>query len=193
MFLTPEKLAAALSFPVQVHVPVANVAENWPLIEGCMADLHMTGERVCIAAAATIRVECPPFKPIIEYGGPRYWTQMYEGRIDLGNIEKGDGARYPGRGLIQITGRKNYRNYGKLIGIDLEASPERALEPNVAAMIFATYFYEHHDLEAANAGNWLKVRKTVNGGTNGLGTFMSAVARLQSALAPVAAAAGGAQ
>jgi hypothetical protein len=197
--LTPAQIAAALSFPATVTIPAVNVAAMWPLIEGCMENLGMAGDRICIAAAATIRVECPSFKPQHELGGERYWTQHYEGRADLGNTEPGDGARYHGRGLVQLTGRGNYREYGRQLGIDLEGDPDKALEPNAAAAIFATYFYQHGVLKAANGADWKRVRRLVNGGENGWPVFATAVARLEHAIAlqasaqteSAAAAAGG--
>ncbi len=48
----------------------------------------------------------------------------YEGRKDLGNTQPGDGARYKGRGLVQLTGRANYLEYGQALGLDLVEHPE---------------------------------------------------------------------
>jgi len=59
----------------------------------------------------------------------------YEWREDLGNTQPGDGRRFKGRGASQITGRRNYRVFGELLGIDLEGNPELALKEDVSDRI----------------------------------------------------------
>ncbi len=59
----------------------------------------------------------------------------YEGRRDLGNSQSGDGVRFKGRGYVQITGRNNYSNWSRKLGIDLVANPELAERPETAARI----------------------------------------------------------
>ncbi len=66
--------------------------------------------------------------------------KAYEGRKDLGNTQPGDGIRYKGRGLIQLTGRANYEKYGQLMGLDLINNPELLEEPEFAALS-AAYFW----------------------------------------------------
>jgi putative chitinase len=92
----------------------------------------------------------------------------YEGRKDLGNTAAGDGRRYKGRGLIQITGRANYAACGTALGLDLLAQPE-LLEQPVSACRSAAWFWRTHGLnELADAGDQVKVTRRINGGTNGL-------------------------
>ena len=55
----------------------------------------------------------------------------YENRSDLGNTQPGDGKRYKGRGPIQLTGRSNYRDTGRALGLDLEANPEQVATPSI--------------------------------------------------------------
>lgn len=92
----------------------------------------------------------------------------YEGRRDLGNVRKGDGRRYKGRGVFQLTGRDNYRRYGALLGIDLEASPERAAEPALSLEIACLYWREKGLNVPAENDDALTVTRRINGGTNGL-------------------------
>lgn len=96
-----------------------------------------------------------------------YGYQTAVGR-QLGNIYPGDGARYPGRGDIQITGRSNYQKYGQRIGVDLLNNPDLALDPGNAAAIFAAYWQDRDIQEQADRRDWPAVRKSVQGGSAGL-------------------------
>lgn len=92
----------------------------------------------------------------------------YEGRKDLGNTQPGDGVRFRGRGLLQITGRTNYAACGKALGLDLLAKPEM-IEQTVNACRSAGWFWQSRGLNAlADAGDQVAVTRRVNGGTNGL-------------------------
>lgn len=163
--------------------PPENVEANWPSVYAVLAAYGMADPPVQVAALATIGVEARVFEPIEEYGG----GYEYEGRLDLGNTQPGDGHRYMGRGYIQLTGRANYRAYGSTLGIDLEGNPDLALDPVVAAQVFAVYFRDHRTSggygipDAARAGDWYSVRVLVNGGLNGWGAFSANVQGLLSA------------
>lgn len=95
----------------------------------------------------------------------------YEGRADLGNTEKGDGVRFKGRGLIQLTGRANYKKYGESIGQDLtvDGNWTKVSTDPVLAVDAAGWFWEKHHLnEKADADDIKKITQVVNGGANGL-------------------------
>jgi len=103
-----------------------------------------------------------------EIWGPTSTQKGYEGRSDLGNNQPGDGYKYRGRGYIQLTGRANYRQYGKLLGVDLENNPDLAKDPNIAARIALEYWKKRVDRKAAQNGDVKKVTYNINGGYNGL-------------------------
>lgn len=167
--LSPAKIASI------VGAQLEEVQTSWPALEAALAKHTDYSDNVAVAAIATVRVECPPFKPVHEYGTSSYFQRHYEGRADLGNTEPGDGERFAGRGFIQLTGRANYKTFGELLGVDLVANPDRALELDIAAEIFALFFKRHGCDAAANARDWIRVRQLVNGGKNALGLFLEEI------------------
>lgn len=89
---------------------------------------------------------------------------LYEGRkATLGNYVPGDGPKFIGRGIIQITGRANYTNYGGKIGIDLVKNPEKAKEPLIATQIALEYWVSKNCNAQADAWRIDKVTELVNG------------------------------
>jgi len=111
-----------------------------------------------------------------ESGMLRYTTEFasgaaYEGRAGLGNTQQGDGVRFKGRGLIQITGRANYEAFGKSRGIDYTQDPNRLLmasDPTTAGAV-SCWFWSRRKLNAlADADDLIGISKRVNGGANGL-------------------------
>ena len=107
-----------------------------------------------------------------ESGELRYVEELatgeaYEGRDDLGNLYAGDGVRYKGRGLIQLTGRHNYEECGEALGLDLIACPELLEEPANACRSAAWFWKKHGCNELADSPDFLKITKVINGGTNG--------------------------
>ena len=111
-----------------------------------------------------------------ESGSLRYTRELasgaaYEGRADLGNTQPGDGVRFKGRGLIQITGRANYIKCSKALFGDentLVDHPE-LLEEAGAACRSAAWFWCVHGLnDLADKGDFVTITKRINGGTNGL-------------------------
>lgn len=103
-----------------------------------------------------------------EIWGPTAAQKRYEGRKDLGNVQQGDGYRYRGRGIFQLTGRDNYRRYGAALGVDLEADPDLASQPALSATIACEYWKRANIKPKARADNIVAVTKAINGGTNGL-------------------------
>lgn len=122
-----------------------------------------------------------------ESGGFHYVKELasganYEGREDLGNTEQGDGIRYKGRGLIQITGRANYITCADALAIDCIEQPEILERPDLAARS-AAWFWQTRGLnELADKGDFLRITKRINGGTNGYADRQAYLARAQQVI-----------
>lgn len=111
-----------------------------------------------------IGVESDELKYTREIWGPTPVQLRYEGRKDLGNTQPGDGKRYMGRGLIQITGRANYETCGLALGVDLVANPE-SLEALPLCVRSAGWFWDSRSLnELADNEDVKGITRKVNGG-----------------------------
>jgi predicted chitinase len=106
------------------------------------------------------------------WGRPvRLANKVYANRNGNGNEASGDGYRYRGRGLIQLTGRDNYRRAGKELDLPLEAEPDRAKEPLIALQTAVWYWTANKLNDLADADDATKVSKAVNlGDPNKAGT-----------------------
>lgn len=94
--------------------------------------------------------------------------RFYEDRKDLGNTQKGDGVRYKGKGLIQITGRANYTELAKDTDVDFVSYPELLKEPEFAVMS-ACWFWDKRKLNAlADEERFRDITRKINGGYHGL-------------------------
>lgn len=127
---------------------------------------------------------------IHETGGFRWLTELasgadYEGRLDLGNTEPGDGQKFKGRGIFQTTGRRNYARTSKAIfGSErtLLDHPGLLASPNYAARS-ATYYWTWKDLNRlADADDFEGVTRKINGGLNGIVERRALLARAKLAL-----------
>jgi len=95
-------------------------------------------------------------------------NRVYSSRMGNGDAASGDGYRYRGRGLIQLTGKDNYTACGKALNVDLHKTPDY-LETAEGASRSAAWFWSHNGLNKfADADDILGCTKRVNGGTNGL-------------------------
>lgn len=125
-----------------------------------------------------------------ESGELRYVEELasgraYEGRADLGNTHPGDGVRFKGRGLIQITGRTNYADCSAALFGDRQVlleQPERLEEPSLAARS-AAWFWASRKLNAlADSGDFELITRRINGGLNGLADRLAHLERAQEVL-----------
>jgi putative chitinase len=148
--------------------------------------LRPTLERYAIATRLRIAhflgqtcVEAAGFRTTEEFAD----GTAYEGRKDLGNTEPGDGPRYKGRGLIQLTGRSNYRAMGKALKLDLENNPAQAAEPALSLVIACEYWKSRRINDAADQDDVMRVTRLINGGLNGLEERRNFTSRAKAALA----------
>lgn len=108
-----------------------------------------------------------------ESGSFRYTEEIasgtaYENRADLGNIISGDGIRFKGKGLIQITGRNNYKKLSGTFGVDFVSNPYLLKTPEWACKS-AGWFWDSKKLNGhADKNNFLTITYLINGGQNGL-------------------------
>ena len=141
-----------------VFVPVLNTA---------MSRYQIVGAKRIAAFIAQIGHESGQLKYVKEIWGPTAAQARYEGRADLGNTVQGDGSKYRGRGLIQITGRTNHEACGEALGLDLISHPELLEKPQHACMS-AAWFWASRGLNTlADAGKFDTITQRINGGQNG--------------------------
>lgn len=107
----------------------------------------------------------------------------YAGRNGNGPVQSGDGWRYRGRGLIQITGRANYRAAGVGIGQPLEDQPELLEQADFAAMSAAWWWSANGLNELADAGRFDDITRRINGGLNGQAERLALWAKAKEVLA----------
>lgn len=135
-----------------------------PALAGTLARFGIdTAERVAYWAGQ-VCVESDGFSTTVEYAS----GEAYEGREDLGNMEPGDGRRYKGRGLIQLTGRYNYAAAGVALGLPFLANPSIAAEPG-NALVIACWFWRMHNLNRfADADDIESLTRHINGGLSAI-------------------------
>lgn len=119
------------------------------------------------AFIAQIAHETGGFRWFRELGNDTYFKK-YDGRKDLGNVNPGDGARFKGRGFIQITGRINYSKAAAVLNVDLINNPELAEDLVMAVRIAGWYWSSRGLNELADKDNFLEITRRINGGVNGL-------------------------
>ena len=163
--------------------PLKNITANLPFVLAGLRARSLGDRPMVLMAVSTIRAETEGFVPIDEFkskfntspGGAPF--NLYDAGTPigarLGNTVPGDGARFKGRGYIQLTGRDNYQRIGGQVGVDLIASPPSANNASVAGLILAQFLKnaESKVRNALAANDLLKARKLVNGGSHGFPQF----------------------
>lgn len=118
--------------------------------------------RICHFLAQAAH-ESAGFRTLEEYAS----GSAYEGRKDLGNVKKGDGVKFKGRGIFQLTGRANYADMGKKLGYDLESNPQLAASPEISVLTALEYWKSRKLSPLADKDDVTDITKKINGGLNG--------------------------
>jgi putative chitinase len=188
MNLTKEQIAQATGSSLE------NAEKFRPYLNKYMDKYGInTPERV-LAFLAQIGTESGGLLWTREQGADSYFNR-YEGRSDLGNIYVGDGLRFKGRGLIQLTGRANYQKMSEKIGKDIVSNPNLVEEPDLATEV-STIFWRDKVRDGLSLNQWAdkfnltrpiqdtanwevhtNITKAINGGTNGIDDRANRLAR----------------
>ena len=159
------KVAASLVEPLNKYLPLYGITSLLRLD-------HFLGQA---------SEESDGFKTLVEYASGR----EYEGRRDLGNVQAGDGVRFKGRGIFQLTGRANYGTMGKTLGLDLLNHPELAATPEVAVRVACEYWKSHNLAALADEDDLEAITRRINGGTNGIADRKIYTDRADMVLSPL--------
>ncbi len=151
-------------------------------LSAAMARFAITTPQRAAAFLAQVGHESGQLRYAKEIWGPTPAQARYEGRADLGNTQSGDGKRFMGRGLIQITGRANYISCGAGLGLDLVSHPELLEQPEGACLSAGWFWSTRHLNDLADAGMFTAITRRINGGENGLVDRQMLWARAKSIL-----------
>lgn len=143
----------------------------------------IVGPKRAAAFLAQIGHESGQLRWVREIWGPTDVQRGYEDRKDLGNTVSGDGFKFRGRGLIQITGRANYAECGEALGLDLVIHPELLELPQHAAMSAAWFWKKKGLNDLADSDQFNTITRRINGGLNGLADRLDIWARARKVLA----------
>jgi putative chitinase len=109
-------------------------------------------------------------------------NRVYANRMGNGDEASGDGWKFRGRGLIQVTGHDNYKACGDALGIDLLVAPDQLTGTSLASMSAAWYWKSHGLNQLADAGNFDTITARINGGQNGRAERRALWAKAKSVL-----------
>lgn len=152
--ITKKQFAAC--FP---HARAADIEKYWPYAIEVLTRYDITNKRRVAAFFAQICHESGSLR----YNHEIASGEAYEGRKDLGNEFPGDGVKYKGTGLIQLTGRENFKLLGLAFGQDFINQPELLLEPKWSFMS-AGWFWNTRALNRiADIDGFLTISKKING------------------------------
>lgn len=174
----PYELTAADLQKCMPSASPANVAKFFPKLQSGMQKYGINTTRRAAAFLAQIAHESGSLHYVEEIAS----GDAYEGRKDLGNTEPGDGKRFKGRGLIQITGRNNYAEVSKELSYNFIAAPEDLEKPGPAAYSACWFWFDRGLNRLADIDAFEKITKRINGGLNGLSDRLNHWQRIRGIL-----------
>jgi putative chitinase len=159
VWLTPDSLRA-----IAPEASLNRVEQLAPHLNRTMVEYSINTPLRQAHFLAQIAHESDRFNALEEYAS----GSDYEYRSDLGNTQPGDGVRFKGRGLIQVTGRTNYLECGRALGVDLISNPARLADPDLACRSAGWYWSTRQLNGDADRDDVRTVTRVINGGYNGL-------------------------
>ena len=164
--------------------PSENISKTLPFLKSALKEFHLSTPELVSATVATIITEVPGFVPISEmesrFNSENAPFDKYEFDKPIGhrlaNKEPGDGAKFKGRGFLQITGRANYAQMDELLGLGsrLITSPDDMNDPDVAARALCAFVATRpiQISTASQSGDLASMRTLMGGGTHGVSNFI---------------------
>jgi putative chitinase len=109
-------------------------------------------------------------------------NKVYGGRMGNADESSGEGWKYRGRGIKQLTGKENYQRCGEALGVDLVGNPDLLLEPKYATLSAGWFWNKHNLNDLADKSDIETMTKRINGGLLGLDARKAAIAKAESVL-----------
>jgi putative chitinase len=170
-----------INTPARVAAFLAQTAHESQLFTRVSENLNYSAERLL---AVFPKYFTPSSVWRYERKPPAIAALVYAGRMGNGEEASCDGWHFRGRGLIQLTGRDNYRECGAALDVDLVGNPDMLTEPDLAARSACWYWHAHGINALADAGRFDLITRKINGGTHGSAARTALWDRALEVLAP---------
>lgn len=177
-----------ISTPNRLTYFLANVAEETGQLQAREENLNYSADRLIAVFPSMFGANPQAAHELARLGPEAIGNYLYADAhrppgYRMGNVHPGDGWKYRGRGPMQITGRNNYRQFFRAVGLPDDSDPDLLLQPAYGSKSAAEYWSRKGCNELADAGEFTKCVIRINGGTTGLASRWAYLKRLQDALA----------